>query len=332
MLVDHVDKVSCASFNQTVPKEYVHKYALDEVFITSWAHVGDQMILGAVLPRAHSLYCEFPAEDRSPDIALITEVCRQSCFVVAHTKFEIPVQGNRFQFLLEELEVELVEVSSLPSKRPIELLVECSIEEMKRRGSEVSSLVWVFTVWDREGKVRVAKSRMKMVWIDRLDWHRMHTHMRNGRDLNTTIEARSVLPSEVSPKDVGRQNRDNVALQSVTSSEGEFQAIARVDTRHPVLFDHPIDHVYAMVQLEVSRQLAIYIDAKMRNVSPEELEVFAFKAKFTSVAELDLPLALCEEKPDLLTGERDAMVHHILFQQGGRTVSKCQLSTRMQLR
>ncbi len=328
MSIDVLGAVPGLTFDHPVHRKLVHKHALDAAFVTGWECLPDRVLIAAVLPRAHSLYCEFPVEDRLPDIALITEVCRQACFVVAHTKFDVPVSGNQFQFLLEELETQLADIENLPPGRPIELLVECTIEETRRRGAALTALVWKFRVTDRSGDVHVADVRMRMVWIDRSDWRRMRDSMRRGRGLPESSVQQRLALGEVSAESVGRRNQDNVALQSVVSDGSVFRAQARADLRHPVLFDHPIDHVYAMVQLEACRQLALYAHARTSGSAADELELSGCSARFHSVAEFEVPLCLTDESPAEASDESGERQHEIRLQQGERLVSEFRLTTR----
>ncbi|MBY8881441.1 AfsA-related hotdog domain-containing protein [Actinacidiphila acidipaludis] len=316
------------AFDQTVPKKLVHKHALDQVFVTGWEELPDRTLVAAVLPRAHGLYCEYPVEDRLPDIALITEVCRQACFLVAHTRFDVPFADNRYQFLLQELETRLADPELLPPARPVELVAECTIEETRRRGGELTALVWRFRVSDRSGEVHVADARMRMVWIDRGDWRRMRDSMRRGRRLSVAEGGRRLAPGTVTARSVGRRNQDNVALQTVTQDEQGFHAEVRADLQHPVLFDHPIDHIYAMVQLEATRQLAVSAHARTRDLPAAELELASCAARFVSVAEFDLPLRLDLPRP-VGTGDRSGELEHaVRLSQGDRLVSEFRLTTR----
>ncbi|MFI7221288.1 AfsA-related hotdog domain-containing protein [Micromonospora maritima] len=326
MTIDFATPTVGLDFAQTVHKKLVHKHAIDEAFVTGWECRDDSVLLTAVLPRAHTLYCEFPVEDRLPDIALITEVCRQSCFVVAHTKFDVPVVNNRYQFLLQNIETSLFDLDKLPPARPVELLVECTIEETRRRGQELSALVWRFRVTDPTRQVHVADVLMRMTWIDRGDWRRMRNSMRRGRGLPEQIDSPALAEGRVTPEQVGRRNIDNVVLQDIVADGAGYRAQARVDRRHPVLFDHPIDHVYAMVQLETCRQLSLFVQSRHDGVAASEVEVSGFAVRFESVAELDLPLTLAHQGP--VTGPDGRLTHPIRLEQGGRLVSEFTLTTQ----
>lgn len=279
------------SHQRTLPKKLVHKWAIDEVFLTDYvARSATETTLGAVLPRAHGFYCEFPVQDRAPDLALLIEVCRQACFVVAHTQFDVALEGNTYQFLFQELTAEVADPVALGQARPVELVVEGRVERTWRRGSTTSALTWVFAL--RTAEAHLADVRIKMTWIDRVKWREMRDSMRRGRGLPRKADVAVPAKSRLAPEDVGRVNQENVVLDQVTERDGVLSARVLADIRHPVLFDHPIDHIYAMVQLEACRQLALFAESRRTGKQATELEMSSCTAVFVSVAEFDLPTEL----------------------------------------
>ncbi|MDG4810867.1 AfsA-related hotdog domain-containing protein [Micromonospora sp. WMMD1120] len=315
-------------YAQTLPRKLVHKWGFDQVFLTSYASTGEnETVLGASLPRSHGFYCEFPTEDRTPDLALLIEVCRQACFVVAHTQFGVPVDGNNFQFLLKELSGEFVDTTVFRQGPPTELTVRCRIERIWRRGDVPSGLVWAFTV--RVGDVVVATSRMRQTWIDRPTWRTMRVALRAGRGLPEQTVISIPPPSRLAPADVGRVNPANVVLEEVTEDGKDVVATVRADIRHPVLFDHPIDHLYAMVQMEACRQLSLLAGARRLGVPATDLEMCGVSAEFVSVAEFDLPTVVRARMAEPVTTEgRTRLSVELEITQGERLVSTFTLAVR----
>jgi hypothetical protein len=274
-----------------VPKELVHKWSIDEAFITDFAVTSDRdMLMGVQLPRAHGFYCEFPLQRRQPDLALIVEVCRQACFVVAHEQFDIPVEGNNYQFLFQELDAELADGEPLDTTRPVNAILESNVERVWRRGEELSGLLWNFVM--KVNDEELASVRIRMTWIERTKWREMRDFIRKGRGL----PARLVMPepptTTVSPQSVGRVNPENVVLANLAHGDDVSTATIRADIRHPVLFDHPIDHIFGMVQLEAARQLSLAAVSRLTGTPADDLEMTACATSYTSVAEFDLPTVL----------------------------------------
>src|SRR5438105_2025997 len=75
-------------------------------------------------------------------------------------------------------------------------------------------------------------------------------------------------------------------------TDGGYRATVRGDLRHPVMFDHPADYIFAMVQLEASRQLALFAAARRLGLPATDLEMCGVTAEYLAVAEFDLPTVL----------------------------------------
>lgn len=321
------------NYDQTLPKALVHKWSIDQVLLTDHAVISPtQMVLGGQLPRSHGLYCEHNlAGERNPDFAALVEMCRQSCFVVAHRGFEVPLVGNRFQFLFQELDAELRLPPARASGRaqvlrPVNLRLNSEIERQWRRGSELSGLAWVFQLSSEDGSRDVGRVRIRQMWIDREQWRNMRSMMRRDRGLPDQTEISVPPPSEIDPATVGKVNPANVLLARAWPTQTGFEAVARVDIRHPVLFDHSIDHIYAMVQTEAARQLALYAVAQRQGMSSLLLEVSRCTARFESVGEFDLETRLVAQiNPET---QDTACSVSVVLMQGQRRISTFQMDIR----
>jgi hypothetical protein len=89
----------------------------------------------------------------------------------------------------------------------------------------------------------------------------------------------------------------------------------RVDTRHPVLFDHMVDHVPGMLLLEAARQAAA---ATLGHACLP----LAVASEFLRYVELDAPCAI-EACLVAGTGEEGARTVLVTGRQGGATVCRC---------
>ncbi|MCA1655125.1 MAG: hypothetical protein LC635_01355, partial [Pseudonocardiaceae bacterium] len=84
---------------------------------------------------------------------------------------------------------------------------------------------------------------------------------------------------------VGRADPDNVLLSDVAADADAVTSLSarlRVPARHPSLFDHPLDHVPAMVLLEAARQVSIL-------AADPTVHARGFQARFPKIVELDAP-------------------------------------------
>ena len=305
---------SDVSFDRTVSKLLVHKWSLDQVFLTGFAPGGQgSMRLAAELPRSHGFYCEFPLRAGPPDLAAVVEACRQACFVVAHEQYDVPVSG--FQFMFQELDARFTGPFPAAGDRPVDLVLDCTVQQRYRRG-----LVWSFAV--TAGGAPVAEVRIRMIWIERPRWRQMRASMREGRELPPELVAPPRPATQVPAERVDRLNPANVVLATAARlPDGCWAATALVDQRHPVLFDHPIDHVYAMVQIEACRQLGLLAVAADTRRPVSELRLRSVAAGYTSVAEFDLPTELVAALEPAGDGTRVTVV----VAQGEREASRLTL-------
>lgn len=314
---------------QILPKALVHKDGFDDVFLTSFAIRGDrESVLGATLPRSHGFYCELPVTDRTPDLATLVEICRQACFVVAHEQFDVPLGGPAdAKFLMRELSGEFVDVTPFDTDEPVNVAVDCVVEDVARRAGQVSALVWAFTV--RAGDVVVARARMAQTLMSRAVWGTMRARLRTERGLPVKMgEVPPPEPSDVAPADVGRANQDNVVIAEVTEADDGYRAMVRADLRHPVMFDHPADYIFAMVQLEAVRQLCLSAASRGLGLPATTLEMSEVAAEYRAVAEFDLPTVLHARVSATEPGEEKVVRFDVDATQQGRQVSIFRLSVR----
>jgi hypothetical protein len=314
---------------QILPKALVHKDGFDDVFLTSFAIRGDrESVLGATLPRSHGFYCELPVTDRTPDLATLVEICRQACFVVAHEQFDVPLGGAAdAKFLMRELSGEFVDVSPFDTDEPVNVAVDCVVEDVARRAGQVSALVWAFTV--RVGDVVVGRARMAQTLLSRAVWGVMRGRLRTERGLPVKMgEVPPPEPGDVAPADVGRVNPDHVVITGFDEADDGYRALVRADLRHPVMFDHPADYIFAMVQLEAVRQLCLAAASRRLGLPATSLEMSAVTAEYRAVAEFDLPTELHASVATAGTGDEKVVRFDVDATQQGRQVSIFGLSVR----
>jgi hypothetical protein len=327
--VDDVDVSELeVNHDQILPKALVHKDGFDDVFLTSFAARNEtESVLGAELPRSHDFYCELPVSNPVQDLAVLIEVCRQACFVVAHEQFDVPLGGAEdAKFLMRELCAEFGDTTPFETDEPVDVVVHCEVEEAIERAGQVSGLVWAFTL--RVDDAVVGRARMAQSLMPRSMWSELRNRLRSGRGLPEKMkDVDPPNPSRLDPAAVGRQNPDNVVLTAVGETDDGYRAVLRGDLRHPVMFDHPADYIFAMVQLEAARQLSLVAASERLGVPATDLEMHAVSAEYKAVAEFDLETELRATFSDLEdTGDRQLL--RIETRQQGRTVSVFELSVR----
>jgi hypothetical protein len=273
----------------------VHKVSIDQVLLTSYEPLSNlETLLYAQLPRSHGFYCEHLIEPKRYDLVALIEMCRQACFVTAHTQFGVPLEGNGFQFLFQDLDAALIgtrlaAIGENADGQPTQLLVRSLAEQQwKKKSGTVSGVLWHFSITTLDDR-EIAQIRIRQTWIERTKWREIRQMMRKERNITPEMKIPSTTPSELTPSDVARLNPHNIVLHDVRQlDEKRFEASARIDTRHPVLFDRATEHIYAMIQIEVCRQLALYATSRAFGVDALELDVWKCKSSFNTVGELQL--------------------------------------------
>lgn len=317
------------SYDQLLPRKLLHKWSPEQIMLTDCIQTGeDEFHLAAIMPRTHVLYCEDYLHNRVTDIQCLVEICRQACFVTAHRYYDVPVSTPSFQFLLQELSAQLSSGLSRPRSpaepvnAPVELDVKCTVAKKRKRGSKYSGLSWAFTVYDAAVGEEIAAIAIKQVWIEKPVWLKYRDIMRSDRGL----PAENMLPipaaSDVAPERVKRQDKRNILIRRARAEGDNFVAELEADARHPGFFDHAIDHIYAMVQLEASRQFAFFMLTETSGNAADDFVITGCVSKYLTVAEFDMPVTL--------TGRRTEHLENIVFSismiQQNRNVSEFTLT------
>ncbi|MGW1104689.1 ScbA/BarX family gamma-butyrolactone biosynthesis protein [Streptomyces sp. NPDC002540] len=285
------------SLTTTVPKEFVHRAAVAEVMLTDWRRKDDARFeVTAQWPRGHSFFSPIGAHH---DPLLAAETIRQVGSLLAHAEFGVPF-GH--QFLMWDLEYAAEPDRVLIGDTPAALDIDVTCTEVKRRGGALAGLRYE-AVLHRDGKPAVRGSAAYTCTTPAV-----YRRLRGDR---CTPEGVSRLPltAPAPPRSVGRVSPADVVLSPVGETN-RWQL--RADTRHHVLFDHPVDHVPGMVLLEAARQAAA---AALGNCG---MLPTGIASEFHRYAELDTPCTIqAQHLPDAADGRKSVLV---TGHQGGNLV------------
>ncbi|MEV6121876.1 ScbA/BarX family gamma-butyrolactone biosynthesis protein [Streptomyces sp. NPDC052077] len=256
----------------TVPRGYVHRASVAEVLLTGWESdtaaaapgAPERFTVRAQWPRSHALFA--PAHGHQ-DPLLLVETIRQTGSLLSHAEYGLPF-GH--QFVMWDISFTALPSAFAIGPRPtdVELRAECA--NVVRRGRTLAGMRYGVTVL-RDG-LPVATGGARFSCASPA----AHRRLRGGRP--TTVAQRPPVP--VGAARVGHTDPDNVLL-AATPRENLWTL--RVDTDHPVFFDHPVDHVPGMMLIEAARQAARAAVGR-----PDALLV-DLRSEFTRYAELDAP-------------------------------------------
>ncbi|WRZ95319.1 A-factor biosynthesis protein [Streptomyces sp. NBC_01007] len=281
-------------FTRTLPKELVHRSAVAEVFLTdAERHGEDEMLLAARFPRRHAFYDDTLGPGDRLDPFLLLEACRQGIFVVAHRCLGVP-PGHKF--LLRSVGFEVPDPAALArGDRPTEAVITTRVERRFRTRAGVRGLRLRFTL--TVGAREALLARIDYSWMPPEDWTSLRAGQRGALGLPAVPVA--LRGPRVDPALVGRCAPANTVISSPsTAKDGTHAAHVFAETTHPTLYDHWVDHVPGMLELEAFRQLALRAAVAAGTVRACGALPVALAARFRRFAEMDLPLE-CRTAPVL---------------------------------
>ncbi|MDI3390592.1 ScbA/BarX family gamma-butyrolactone biosynthesis protein [Streptomyces sp. B-S-A8] len=219
----------------TVPKEYVHRASLAEVFLTGCEKTDESTFaLTGQWPRAHTFFNN-PAS-RSHDHLQAVETIRQIGIFLAHSEFGIPLG---YQFVMRDISAttypEYLGIGHTPSDLAIE-----TVFTKERRDTVLGVEITI-----RRDEHVVAIGSGHFTCVSPAAYRRLR-----GSALMTEIDYQ---PTGQTPSDYGRTLPIDLVLAPT-----EHHNLWRLnpDPSHPVMFDHGGDHMPGMVLLEAARQAA----------------------------------------------------------------------------
>ncbi|KOT92495.1 A-factor biosynthesis protein [Streptomyces rimosus subsp. pseudoverticillatus] len=307
-------------FSRTVPRELVHRSSITEVLVTgALARDEDTLDVGVQIPRSHAFYRDSAGCGHLYDPMVLVEAARQTLIMLGHDLFGMPF-GTKF--ILREIALHEADPAALAvSVVPTEVVLRCHILRRFR---------------DRTGSVRGARLRYSamigdhvaatlecgMSWVPPEQWQTMREEGRIALGLPPHLGIQAPEPPpRIKEALVDRRDAANVVLSSLRVSPdaaGTGTARLVVDTRHPVLFDHYVDHVPGMLTLESFRQLGIATAAATGTLPSAAALLTGISVRFTAIGELDLPVT-CESV--LLQGDGTHAVLHSTMRQEGRVIA-----------
>ncbi|MFJ8142510.1 ScbA/BarX family gamma-butyrolactone biosynthesis protein [Streptomyces sp. NPDC096013] len=263
----HRDAYAHLSLTRTVPKEFVHRASVAEVLLTDWQRTGeDRFTVSAQWPRSHSFFT--PLNGRH-DPLIAAETVRQIGLLLAHTEYGVPFGHS---FVMHDLTLAVDPAHLHVGAAPAALTIDTTCYDITRRRGRAASLRYTSTL-RRDGHT-LARADVSYTCIPPTVYQRLRGHHTHTTPLPLT--------APTAPQTVGRTSPTDVVL-TPTPHPHTWQL--RTDTRHPVLFDHPVDHIPGMALLEAARQ------ATTAHLGHPTLPL-TLTTTFTNYAELDTPCHL----------------------------------------
>ncbi len=253
----------------TVPREYVHRSSLAEVFLSGCEKLDDtHFALFGQWPRAHTFFTS--NDGVRHDSMQAVETIRQVGLYLAHAEFGVPL-GH--QFVMWDMTVTTYAEYLAIGTAPSELNLTAACTEMKWKGKRLAEFTMHVTV-ERDGMLCAAGGG-RFTCIAPAAYQRLR-----GPSTQARRTQRLHAVSSDAPSALGRVTPFDVVL-AATDQPGRW--LVDPDPRHPILFDHDADHIPGMVLMEAARQAACSL-TQPRPLTPSHLH-----AEFLRYAEFDAP-------------------------------------------
>ncbi|MFI1016091.1 ScbA/BarX family gamma-butyrolactone biosynthesis protein [Streptomyces sp. NPDC020965] len=304
-------------FSRTVPRELVHRSSVTEVFVTgAVARDEDTLDVGVQIPRSHAFYRDTVGCRHLYDPMVLVEAARQTLIMLGHELFGMPF-GTKF--ILREIALRDTDMTALTVRGvPTEVVLRCRV--LRRFGDRTTvrgaRLCYTALIGDRAA----ATLECSESWVSADQWQVMRDEGRATLGLPPHLVTGAPEPQpRVRAGLVDRRDAANVVISAFRLAPGGVgTARLVVDTGHPVLFDHFVDHVPGMLTLEAFRQLSIATAVATGALPSASALLTGVGGRFTGIGELHLPLT-CESV--LVEGDGTSAVLRCAMRQDGRTVA-----------
>ncbi|MFE4855863.1 ScbA/BarX family gamma-butyrolactone biosynthesis protein [Streptomyces sp. NPDC056670] len=296
------------SFQQPVPRHLVHRASVAEVLLTDSVRLDDsRFLVAAQWPRDHALHN--PDATGRTDPLLFAETIRQMFVYLPHTYFGVPLTHR---FIGDRLNFDLDDAAPLRvGAAPLNVVLEAEWRwEGNRPPNRYGMRLDVALTID--GKV-YGRGMISGIAVD----ERRYSLLRR-RKADELAAGDAVRRLPVAPAAVGRlRDKDCVLAQGFLNGgarDGSWWL--RVNTDHPIFFDHPSDHVPLMVAMEGARQLGHVLVHEGNPGAP--LALVSAQVECLAFGELDLPTRLVVEEADEPTGDPSLRRLRVGAYQNGR--------------
>ncbi|MBW5485844.1 hypothetical protein GPJ59_29250 [Streptomyces bambusae] len=283
----------------TVPKEYVHRSSLAEVFLTGCDRIADDTYhLTGQWPRAHTFFTS--ADGTSHDPVQAGETVRQVGLYLCHAVYGVPLGHNVLLWSLDfDSRLDQLRIGRSPSD--LDMFATCT--EFAWRGNRFSGFLEVEIC--RDGEI-AATGTARFTCVAPATYRRLR---------GTRGEIGATCPLDrrppIAPAAAGRLLPFDVVL---ADADQPGRWLLSPDLGHPILFEHANDHHPGMVLVEAARQAACGLHR------PGAFTPSAMSTEFLHYAELDTP---CWIEATALSSTEVEVTGH----QEGNTIFRSKVTT-----
>jgi hypothetical protein len=281
----------------TVPREYVHRSAVAEVFLTGYQRMDDNVfLLSGQWPRAHTFFTSLDGTSHDPVQA--AETLRQAGLLLCHSEYGVPLAHK---MLLWTLDFKADPSHLRIGASPTELEILATAKDFVWKGNKFSGAL---DVTIRCNGSDAAWGTAAFSCVSSAVYQRL-------RGESAFESALRPLPRQtpVPAAEAGRLLPADVVL---APADRPGRWLLNPDLGHPILFEHANDHHPGMVLVEAARQAA-------HGTLPDaSFSLTGIGTTFQSYAEFDAP---CWIDAELVPAEGPGVrAVRVTGHQKGRTV------------
>ncbi len=276
--------IRALSFDRSIPRGIVHRESIAEVFLTDAQRTPDGAVFAAQLPRNHSYFSDHRGTATTYDPLLLIEVFRQVAIYYAHTFVGV---SRAEKFIFGSADFTIADCDTLRiGSAPGHCVIDARVVDEKRRDGKIVGLS-LEMVAEIEGQ-EAAREVMVYQWMPAAVWQRIRARGRTSLGLPEQHAIPAPQPvARMRPGSVGRHNPRNAILANPSLSDEELTALTIIDTNHPSLFDHALDHVPGMLQFEAARQIAMAAANAILGLDTSRMVMQRLGIEFTKFGEFE---------------------------------------------
>ncbi|MEU6106020.1 AfsA-related hotdog domain-containing protein [Streptomyces flaveolus] len=289
---NHPGLAAGLSYDRTVSRDLVHRWSLSEVFLTDHRDIdGTSFHAAAQLPLSHSYYCDHLGPVALHDPLLVLEACRQSVTCAAHENQGV---ARSTTFMVTSWDVQIADPQTLRrGERPGELGILGRVTARQERGGRLRRLVFAMELV-LDGAF-LGTLTMDVTCTPTDQYHALR-RMQRGSEVPTAFTLAGETTGTPAPAGAtARLDPRNAVLDDLVLREGTLSALLSPRTyRNRSMYDHPYDHVPAMVFSEAARQCAQLLTGP----GTEGRWLRSLTGDFQRFAELDAPVHITASVQD----------------------------------
>lgn len=316
MAGQHADHLGL-TFDRTWDRRHVARPTVTEVFVTDARQTkADKVIAAAQLPECHGYYNDHIGDPSQLDPILLFEISQQA-FLASLSLLDV---GDEMSFFPRKIDMSISDRLDYGNhERSGQVLIATSFNgQAGSSGLGFHSCQQTMSLADKS----VASLSMSGELVDQPGYQSLRTKDRG--EAPPAVQQAKHRPDvdALKPAQVGRSASRNVVLKALEHSAGKLRALIAPPWQNKALISKRYTHLTTHLLLEAARQLAILAIARAGTTNGSRWAIQRISAAIVKFAELDLPVAVSTDRPQIIRGETSLLV---TLAQAGQIIARIKL-------